>query len=266
MRRNLLDPLVILGSLLTTGCVFPGDPRDGCGWINPVDPGGEVVVPLLTANHLMIDDFDDGGEPNLIGGCTPLFFSAAPIDIRVAPEHSFANTLRGHGASLRIEFNVEADINSFGGYIQRLMRDDACPRPDNPITGVALDLASLGHDSLTFWYKADPADVDFEVALRDTVAVQIRDEVYELRQTTPKVLAREWSIEVTLADDGCQGVFRRVAIPLTVLVTAQNGETIDLQVLKEINFGFANTRFRNGNLPLQGTVYLDEIAFVGGSQ
>lgn len=209
---------------------------------NPFDPASENYIPTLSSDKaIMIDDFNDGADPNLLGFASVVFKDLLNLAIIDVSHHSKAeNVLRGVGYSIMINFNVsrtESGKQAFGGWVQVL---------SDGSRGV-FNLAILKFDTLSFWVKAESPGIIFEVALKQFggCGIDFTDEC----QTTPKMLF------------SADTVWKKLRIPISDLQLDQDGGMIDLTSLREINFGFSKIRFQEVGAVLEGTIYIDEIAF-----
>ena len=205
---------------------------------NPFDPASDSFIPLTQG--LLIDDFNDGKDPNLLGGYPEIFLDLdrkAIIDTFYHNESE--NVLRGIGYSMRIDFDVSRGEDPFGGYVQNLIGNDS-----DSSSGRAFNLEALNLDALKFWVKTELKRIDFEVAFKDTNNMQ----------TYPKLYFRDY-----IADS--IGLWNEIKIPVSNLKPAQDGKMVDLKILKEINFGFAKLHFIEISAELKGTIYIDEISF-----
>lgn len=206
---------------------------------NPLDPSSSsYVTPLDPRTGVLVDDFDRGNllSRNLLGYCTERFDDAqhgAVFSLNLTR----AGALRNTGYSLQIDFDVQGAGEPFGGFVELLAGSDVCPAAGAPLNAVSLNV-----DFVSFWARASSANLALEVALKD-----IDD-----NQTTPKVL-------VTPPDLGTS--WAKVKLPLSQLVPAQSGRRVDVQRLREVNFGFAKKAFQDNNRDTRGALFIDEIAF-----
>lgn len=205
---------------------------------NPFDPGSDSFIP--TTRGLLIDDFDDGKNPNLLGGYPSVFIDPDGKAIVDTSYHSKSeNVLRGVGYSWRIFFDVSKEGDPFGGYVQTLI--DNAP---NSSSKKVFNLETLKLDTLKFWVKAESETINFEVALKDTNNMQ----------TEPKLLFRDYSADTI-------GLWEIIKIPVDSLKMVKDVDTVDLKILRELNFGFAKKLFEDIDADLKGTIYIDEISF-----
>lgn len=220
------------------------------GQDNTVPFQGKCNMCISKPKGLLIDDFDDGNDINLLGFKDGAFWypdKPEIIDtfyIHQPPE----NVLRGTGGSLKINFNV-SDSNAFGGWLTTL--NDGL----HPTRGTSFNLANLNLDSLTFWVKAENPDTYFEVALKDSTHNCLDNNRPAPCQTDRKEIR---SVGTS---------WKRVSIPISDLLRGPNGVRVDSTRLHEINFAFGYARFQElrlqhqKNVRFEGTIYLDEIAF-----
>jgi hypothetical protein len=205
---------------------------------NPLDPNSPAYIPPLEPDKIvLIDNYDNGKKPNLLGCCYENFGNGVDISY----DSQSKNILRGVGYSRQIDFDVSREENTSGGYVEMLTGNIECPSPRG-----LFNLEVLYLNTLTFWAKLESPDINMEVALKDIGN----------HQTTPKRLLRDY-LAPSMPDTG----WVKVEIPISELRSAQDGSEVDFQNLREINFGFANELFQKINAPLKGTIYIDEIAF-----
>lgn len=226
---------VLGGACLLLSCA--NDPLD-----NPFDPASKnYIPPFSAANGLLIDDFDDGKDPNLLGFAPEVFRDSLNLAIIDVSYHSQSeNVLRRIGYSIQIYFDVsesEGVNHAFGGWVQVLSNGSRD----------IFNLAVLNLDTLSFWVKSESPGIFFEVALKQSGGCGT--DFTEDCQTTPKKLY------------SANTVWRKVIIPISNLQLNQYGGMLDLTSLREINFGFSKERFREVGAALEGTIYIDEIAF-----
>jgi len=237
-------------SLLTACCcclilawpkACPNDPFE-----NPNDPAAENDAYIPKPNGLLIEDFDDGKIPNLLGYCHEIFLDDlgpfAIIDTSYISDRK--DVLRGGGKSWRIHFNVSKEPplgkDTYCGYVELLTGNDLCKRPNAGL----FNLAVLNLTFLTFWVKTESPDIDFEMALKDI----------KNNETNPKKRVKDNYLTPGI-------LWRKVKIPITDLLPNQSGPPVNLQELREINFSFSYRYSQQPRAPLTGTIYLDEIAF-----
>ena len=122
---------------------------------NPFDPHSAHYVPAVQG--ILIDDFDDGTPPNLLGYPAIPFGDANILVTYIADGH---NVLRGSGFSLQIEFDVRSPDTACGGWVWPLVELG----PEGDSRG-AFDLKTLNLNDLTFWTKAESPGLNFEVAV-----------------------------------------------------------------------------------------------------
>lgn len=209
---------------------------------NPADPRASnyspPIAPFSAQSGILVDDFDDANtQRNLLNYCPETFRDPGNVAI-LTVSHVGAGALRGTGQSLRIDFDVAGPGDPFGGYVQLLTGNDSCPSSDGVFNAGVLRL-----EFLSFWIKTSSSQVDVEVAIKDITDAQ----------TYPKKLTRGFASPDTS--------WHKVRIPLTTELGQGVGRRVDLQRLREVNFGFAKRRFQDENLETRGTVFLDEIAF-----
>jgi hypothetical protein len=231
-------PLIILFSLtLFLHCDVVKNLRDPDNpeLCNPLDPASDCYIP--PPNGLLIEDFNDGKIPNLLGYCHEVFL-AFPAGIDTSYESQPENVLRGIGRSWRMKFDVSKGQDANAGYVELLTGNIRCPSTRGLFNVDVLDLKIL-----TFWVKVESPEINFEVALKD-----IDD-----KETNPKRLIREY-----LTPDRA---WKKVRIPIADLVLVQNIGKVDLTRLRQITIAFGYRRFQEVNAPLSGIIYLDEIAF-----
>lgn len=208
---------------------------------NPFDPASDIYIP--PTQGLLIEDFDDGKDPNLLGGYSSVFIDPdGKAKVDTLYHNKLENVLRGVGYSMRIYFDVSKEGDPFGGYVQTLI--DNSP---NSSSKRVFNLESLKLDTLKFWVKAESAGINFEVALKDTNNLQ----------TEPKLLFREYIANSI-------GLWKEIKIPIDSLKRIKKDATVDkvdLKILRELNFGFGKNRFEDVGADLKGIIYLDEISF-----
>jgi len=205
---------------------------------NPFDPASDSFIP--PAQGLLIDDFDDGKDPNLLGGYSYVFIDQDKKAIIDTSHYCKSeNILRGVGCSMRIYFDVSKEGDPFGGYVQTLI--DNAP---NTSSKSAFNLESLKLDTLKFWIKAESAGINFEIALKDTNNME----------TEPKLLFRDYVANSI-------GLWEEIKIPIDSLKMVKNVAKVDLRILRELNFGFGKKHFMEIGADISGTIYLDEISF-----
>lgn len=206
---------------------------------NPLDPESPTYITPPEPDAVIVNTYDNGAPPNTLGYCPETFTDASGRPtLFVSYTNQPAETLRGRGFSLRIDFDVSGAGDPFGGYVEMLIGNDPCPSPKGPF-----NLEVLNKSALTFWIRRSAPEVDVEVALKSI------DEV----QTTPKAMVRDYVTAST--------AWVKARIPITALVAGQDGRRVDLRNLREINFGFARRRFLDSGAAVRGTVFLDEVAF-----
>ncbi len=218
----------------------PNDPFE-----NPNDPAAENDAYIPKPNGLLIEDFNNGRGPNLLGYCHEIFVDTFVVGSKnslAVVETSYVsyvsqpqNVLRKVGYSWRIRFDISkssSEGGAFGGYVELLVANNICKLDRGPF-----NLEGLKLNFLTFWIRAEPPGIDMEVALKD-----IHD-----NQTTPKRLIREYLIPET--------VWRKAVIPIKDLLRGNRGD-LNLKELREINFAFSYNM-----KPDSGRIYIDEIAF-----
>jgi len=225
-----LKPLLV-GMLFVAAC-YNDEPFE-----NPLDPASpDYIQPLTADKGMMIDDFNDGKQINLLGLPHSIFKS--PITIRTIDtfyiNQPSKNVLRGTGGALRMEIDVTTPDSAFGGWLTTL--SDA--------QGVPLNLKLLNLHALTFWVKADTTTIKLEVALIDS---------------TPR------------CDKGCQTddkvryeiktFWQKVKIPISTLSRHKEVGSLDSTRIREINFAFGHKNIGSIGQRSKVTVYLDEIAF-----
>lgn len=206
--------------------------------LNPFDPASDSFIP--PSHGLLIEDFDDGKDPNLLGGYSFVFIDQDRKAIIDTSHYCKSeNVLRGVGCSMRIHFDVSAEGDPFGGYVQTLI--DNAP---NASSKRVLNLESLKLDTLRFWVKAESERINFEVAIKDTNNMQ----------TEPKLLFRDYVVN-------SKGLWDEIKIPVDSLRMVKNVAKVDLRILRELNFGFAKKLFVEIGADLTGIMYIDEISF-----
>jgi hypothetical protein len=128
---------------------------------NPLDPASEDYIPPLTTDKgIMIEDFDDGKDPNLLGFCHRVFRDSLRLaDIRVSYNNQRENVLRGVGHSFQITFELPQGGVSFGGYVEALTRIDNDPCS---LSRGFFNLANLNLDTLTFWVRTTFQSIIFK--------------------------------------------------------------------------------------------------------
>ena len=235
-----LNPLFAGLLLLAVSCNCD-DPFD-----NPLDPASKnYISPFDPAKGILIDDFDDGQDPNLLGSC-PSIFKAQQADVDTFYHSKHENVLRGVGRSMQIKFDVSKFETASGGWVQPLV--DTCPGKSSRI---AFNLEALNVTALTFWIKTESPRINLEIALKDTTIVG---------QTGPKRLL--WSNRTPQASYlRPDNSWQKVTIPISHLTPNDSGAPVNLRILREINFGFGRQRFEDEGGDLTGTLYIDEIAF-----
>ena len=210
--------------------LFAGMLLFSCGnseFCNPSDPLASDCPSRL------IDNFDDGKDPNLLR-LNPEFFYQIPDSENVWAKYvnERDNVHGGQGYAIRIDFDVSAPGNSFGGWVQ-------------PVG----EKASGGFDAtrfafLTFWAKADMDSINFEMSLKDV----------DDRETDSKPLLSD------LDNLGLTRSWKKLSIPLSELVKRQNKEPVNSAALLEVIFAFSKGPFEKKGGRLKGTFYIDEIA------
>jgi hypothetical protein len=210
--------------ILQFSCTIGIDDPEFC---NPLDP-----APGNCPSRL-IDNFDDGRDPNLLG-FNPKFFFQIADSANVFAEYvnERQHVLGGQGFAIRIDFDVSSRRNSFGGWIQ--------PVGDKLQGG--LDATNFNY--LTFWAKADSSTINFEISLKDNA----------LRETAPKPLLWEFD-NLRLTRD-----WQKIRIPLSTLQQRPNAERLNLESIFEIVFAFSKDPFEAKGAIVRGTFYMDEIA------
>lgn len=205
---------------------------------NPLDPSGSAFIAPPGAGSTLINDYERGAFINSLNYC-PETFTDASGRATVFPSLTSlaADAYRGNG-SLRLDFDVTSGDAPFGGYVELLTGNDPCPSSRG-----LFNLQAAGLSALTFAVRRGTLDVNVEIAIKSI------DDI----QTTPKVLLSSYGVTGTS--------WGKVRIPITDLAPGQNGRSVDLRNLREVNFGFAKQRFSAVGAAVRGTVFIDDLAF-----
>jgi PKD repeat protein len=107
---------------------------------------------LLHSNELLVDDFNDGTDPNNLGGSMGQFTGNGGTCGRIY-DNDPANRLGGEGYSKRIQWDV-SPANSWAGFYAALSPG-----------GTGYDARS--YTTLSFWVKGAVGQEKFKVSLRD---------------------------------------------------------------------------------------------------
>jgi hypothetical protein len=203
---------------------------------NPLDPApGDCRLRL-------IDNFDDGEDPNL-PGYNPKFFFQLPDtpNIFTSYESRPENVHGGVGYSIKVDFDVSNENNSFGGWIQTVGQ-----LPDGGFNAAKFHY-------LTFWIKTVSDSINFQIALKDTKEGPARGEYKH--ETDPKPLL--WEIDNFMPTKE----WKQARIPLSRILPTASEDPINLKTLYQLIFGFSQGAFKEKGGRLKGTFFIDEIAF-----
>lgn len=206
--------------MLQLGC-------DNPEFCNPLDP--------FTGNCplRLIDNFDDGKDPNLLRFDPEFFYQIADSpNVRTKYVNQRDYVLGGEGYAIQIDFDVSSARNSFGGWVQ----------PVGEVLYGGFDATDF--NSLTFWAKADSSDINFEISLKDAAGRET-DSKPLLWEFDNLRLTREW---------------QKIRIPLSELVQRQDAERVNRESIIQIIFAFSMGPFERKGGRLRGTFYMDEIA------
>lgn len=248
MKISTYIPFFI-GSVLVLGvlqaCDDPG--RDLC---NAFDPVSRCYVPPTSAKFFLIQHFT-GKDPyrNNLEGChrTEIWAHATlKTEHGTKPE----DVIRGTGFSLKITFDISAQNDSKASYVEGLGgRNKNCKfLPYLDLKAQGFDLDALGITYLSFWIKAQPPEIDFEVALTDSSSFDVIK--------SPKVYYQHY-----LSPEASDSHWRKALIPISRLVADANPNTHDPDPtkLRELFFIFSSQLPKKA--PRKGIVYIDDIAF-----
>lgn len=211
------------------------------GQDNTVRFPGMCNMCIPKPNGLLIDDFNDGKQINLLGLPHSIFKS--PVTIRTIDtfyiRQPSKNVLRGTGGALRMEVDVTTPDSAFGGWLTTLSDSQ----------GTSLNLKLLNLHALTFWVKADIPEINLAPEINIEVAlIDSNSKCEKGCQTEPKVIRP------------VKTFWQKVRIPAsTLLMYREVG--LDSTRVREINFAFGYKNIGPTGQRSKVTVYLDEIAF-----
>jgi len=174
----------------------------------------------------LLDDFNDGLDPNLWGGINLLFKTLYGTETATYSYDS-ANDLNSNGNALKIYYNVPYN-EAFSGVEMKL--------------NVGSEIRNLSeYKYLSFWMKSDQTG--------DPVKIEMKNGSSGKRNNAKLYI-------VDYLDGGITSDWQQVNIPLDAFSNLDNFEN-----LKSIVFVFEHDYAVLSGYPTEGTIYIDNIEF-----